>query len=115
MKKYIFDYNTVTNVIDDCLAEILNFYAISEKENTIKCKMNESTYNTFCSILASNLNFFETNQIHQIKTYKSLFCSVEVEFVIDKNIEKNYMEINLYKKIEQIVNNKIFRQEIIIK
>ena len=48
MKKYIFDYNTVTNVIDDCLAEILNFYAISEKENTIKCKMNESTYNTFC-------------------------------------------------------------------
>ena len=36
MKKYIFDYNTVTNVIDDCLAEILNFYAISEKENTIK-------------------------------------------------------------------------------
>ena len=88
MKKYIFDYKTITNVIDDCLAELLNLHLISKKENVIKCKMNESTYNTFCSVLATNLNFFETNQIHQIKTYRSSFCSVEVEFVIDKNIEK---------------------------
>lgn len=115
MKKYIFDYNTVTNMIDDCIAEFLNFYPISKEENVIKCKMNESTYNAFCSVLASNSNFFKTNEIHRIKAYKSIFCSVEIEFVIDKNIEKNYIEINLYKKIEQIVNNKIFRQEIIIK
>lgn len=114
MKKYIFDYKTITNVIDDCLAEFLKLYLISKKENVIKCKMNESTYNTFCSVLATNLNFFETNQIHQIKTYRSSFCSIEVEFVIDKNIEKNYIEINLYKKIEQVVDNKIFKQEIII-
>lgn len=114
MKKYIFDYKTITNVIDDCLAEFLNLYLISKKENVIKCKMNESTYNTFCSVLATNLNFFETNQIHQIKTYRSSFCSIEVEFVIDKNIEKNYIEINLYKKIEQVVDNRIFEQEVII-
>ena len=25
MKKYIFDYNTVTNVIDDCLGRIFKF------------------------------------------------------------------------------------------
>lgn len=102
MKKYIFDYNTVTNVIDDCLAEILNFYAISEKENTIKCKMNESTYNTFCSILASNSNFFETNQIHQIKFYNSLFCSVGVEFVIDKNIEKIIWKLIFIKRLNKL-------------
>lgn len=114
MKKYIFDYKTITNVIDDCLAEFLNLHLISKKENVIKCKMNESTYNTFCSVLATNLNFFETNQIYQIKTYRSSFCSVEVEFVIDKNIEKNYIEINLYKKIEQVVDNRILEQEVII-
>lgn len=102
MKKYIFDYNTVTNVIDDCLAEFLNFYAISEKENTIKCKMNESTYNTFCSILASNSNFFETNQIHQIKFYNSLFCSVGVEFVIDKNIEKIIWKLIFIKRLNKL-------------
>ena len=101
MKKYIFDYNTVTNVIDDCLEEFLNLYVISEKENIIKCKMNESTYNTFCSILASNLNFFETNQIHQIKTYKS-FCSIEVEFVIDKNIEKIIWKLIFIKRLNKL-------------
>lgn len=67
MKKYIFDYNTVTNVIDDCLEEFLNLYVISEKENIIKCKMNESTYNTFCSILASNLNFLKLIKYIKLK------------------------------------------------
>lgn len=75
MKKYIFDYNTVTNIIDDYLAEFLNFYIISEKENTIKCKMNESTYNTFCSILASNLNFLKLIKYIKLNL-------IEVHFVL---------------------------------
>lgn len=102
MKKYIFDYNTVTNMIDDCIAEFLNFYPISKEENVIKCKMNESTYNAFCSVLASNSNFFKTNEIHRIKAYKSIFCSVEIEFVIDKNIEKIILKLIFIKRLNKL-------------